>query len=158
MTVVGPTLERYDWRRSADPDSTAAVAQVPLFARLGRRQARKLARAAELAAFVPGDVVLSDGAPADFFYVVLRGNADLREARGARRLGPGDYFGETGLLDEASPSATVVATDELRVLRLPGSLFLRLLRESPSVAFAVLKHVGGGVQRQDGRRLTRRAA
>jgi CRP-like cAMP-binding protein len=156
MTVV-ETLERYDWRRAADPDPTAAVAQVPLFAKLGRRQARELARGAELAAFVPGDVVLSEGAPADFFYVVLRGEADLREARGTRRLRPGDYFGETRLLDETSRSVTVVATDELRVLRLPGSLFLRLLRQSPSVAFAVLKHVGGSVQRQD-RRLTRRAA
>jgi CRP/FNR family transcriptional regulator, cyclic AMP receptor protein len=157
MTAVGPILPRHDWERPADADLVGTVAQVPLFAKLSRRQIRKLARDAELAAFVPGDVVLRDGAAADFFYVVLRGEGELREEGGALRLRSGEYFGETALLDGRNQSATVVATDELQVLRLPGAGFLRLLRRNPAIAFALLKHVGDRVQRRDPRLIARAA-
>jgi CRP-like cAMP-binding protein len=147
----------HHWERPADADLAGRVTQVPLFAKLGRRQVRKLARDVEVAAFVPGDVVLGDSAAVEFFYVVLRGEAELREEGGARRLRPGEYFGETALLDGSGLSATVVATDELQVLRLPGSAFLRLLRRDPAIAFAVLKHVGDRVQRPDPRLIARAA-
>jgi cAMP-dependent protein kinase regulator len=118
---------------------------------------RKVARDVELAAFLPGDVVLDDGAAADFFYVVLHGEAELRDGQEVRRIRPGEYFGETGLLNETKPSVTVVSTDELELLRVPGSVFLRLLRQDPAVAYAVLKHVGDQVRGRDPR-LTSRAA
>jgi CRP/FNR family transcriptional regulator, cyclic AMP receptor protein len=157
MTAVGPILMRHHWERPADADLVGTVAQVPLFAKLGRRQVRKLARDVELAGFVPGDVVLPDSAAVDFFYVVLRGEAELRQDERARRLRPGEYFGETALLDGRNRSVTVVATDELQVLRLPGSVFLRLLRRDPAIAFAVLKHVGDRVRGRDPRLIARAA-
>jgi CRP-like cAMP-binding protein len=157
MTAVNPMLMRAHWARPADADLAGTVAQVPLFAKLGRRHVRKLARDVELAAFVPGDVVLRDSSAVEFLYVVLRGEAELREEEGARRLGPGEYFGETALLDGRNHSATVVASDELQVLRLPGSVFLRLLRRDPAIAFAVLKHVGNRVQGRDPRLIARAA-
>jgi CRP-like cAMP-binding protein len=147
MTALGSILTRRDWYRTADTGVAAAVAGVPLFAKLARRQVREIARYAELAAFVPGDVVLQSGARGDFFFVVLEGEAELREEGRARRLRPGDYFGERALLEEANHSATVVATDELHVMRLPRRIFLRLVQHSPSIAFAILKQLGRQVQR-----------
>jgi CRP-like cAMP-binding protein len=154
MTGVDTTLMRRDWERAADPES---LAQVPLFAKLPPRRIRKVARDVELAAFLPGDIVLDDGAAADFFYVVLHGEAELRDGQEVRRIRPGEYFGETGLLDEARRSVTVVSTDELELLRVPGSVFLRLLRQNPAVAYSVLKHVGDQVRGRDPR-LTSHAA
>ena len=156
MTTVGG-ITRHDWERATGPDSAAAVAQVSLFRKLGRRQARTIARNAEVAGFVPGDIVLHGGAPAEFFYVVLRGEAELREEGTIRRVRHGDYFGETALLDGTNGSAAVVATDELHVMRVPGWVFLRLAEQSPSIAFAILKQLGHRVQ-QENPRTTSRAA
>ena len=154
MSDVETTLVRHDWERAAGPES---LAHVPLFAKLRPRQVRKVAHDVELAGFLPGDVVLDDGAAADFFYVVLQGEAQLRDEGEVRRIRPGEYFGETGLLDETNRSATVVATDELQLLRLPGSVFLRLLRRNPAVAYAMLKHVGYQVRGRDPRLISRAA-
>jgi CPA1 family monovalent cation:H+ antiporter len=154
MSVGDTPLARRDWERAAGPEF---LAQVPLFAKLRPRHARKVARDVELAAFLPGDVVLDDGASADFFYVVLRGEAQVRGERETRTVRSGEYFGETGLLDETNRSVTVVATNELQLLRLPGSVFVRLLRQNPAVAYAVLKHVGDQVRGGDPRLISRAA-
>jgi CRP-like cAMP-binding protein len=155
MTAISATT-RHDWERTAGFDFAAAVAEVPLFRTLGRRQVRRIARNAEIAGFVPGDVVVSGGAPADFFYVVLHGEAELREEGTARRLRHGDYFGETALLDGTHESAAVVATDVLHAMRVPGWVFLGLAQESPSMAFAILRHLGRRVKR-DPRKIPRAA-
>jgi CRP-like cAMP-binding protein len=157
MTALDGTLGRHDWNRTAGVDFAAALGKVPLFARLGRRQLRKIARYAEVAAFVPGDAVLRSADSAEFFYVVLRGEAEAREQGRTRRLRRGDYFGETALLDGTSHPATVIATDELYVLRLPGPVFLRLAQQSPTIAFAILTQLGREVQLGDQRLISRAA-
>jgi CRP-like cAMP-binding protein len=156
MTTIG-AISRHDWGRTEGYDFAAAVARVSLFRKLGRRQARTVAQNAEVAGFVPGDIVLHGGARAAFFYVVLRGDAELREKGTIRRLRHGDYFGETALLDGTNESATVVATDELQVLRVPGWVFLGLAQQNPSVSFAILKQLGHRVQRGNPRAIRRAA-
>jgi CRP-like cAMP-binding protein len=120
-----------------------------LFAKLGKRQRRKITRQAEFAGFVPGDIVLGADAPADFFYVVLGGEAEVRDSATIHRIGRGDYFGETALFNSANRSATVVATNELYVIRLPAQVFLRLVQRNPSVSVAILKDLGDRMRRND---------
>lgn len=130
------------WEQTQRDDVIAAVPHVPLFAKLGRREVRRVARQAQLATLEAGDALdVSTG----FFYVVLRGSADLCAEGLVRRLRPGDYFGETALLDVPSGPAIVVATDELQIMRLPKSAFMRLAERNASVAFAILRHVGNQI-------------
>ena len=157
MVTPDRNLTRHDWHGSSDTDLAATLASVPLFAKLGRRRVRKTARNGELASFVPGDVVVRGDEPADFFYVVLRGEAELRDDGKTRRLRPGDYFGEASLLRASNRSLTVVATDDLHVLRLPGPVFLRLAQQSPSIAFAILRQLGRQVRKGDQRLISRAA-
>jgi CRP-like cAMP-binding protein len=49
-------------------------------------------------------------------------------------LGEGDYVGEIGLLEKRPRTATVVATEPSRVLRIPGQDFLRIVNEGPRVS------------------------
>jgi CRP-like cAMP-binding protein len=147
MTAFEPLSTRQDWARPTESDWAEVVARMPLFARVGRWQLHRLTRDAEVATFVPGDIVIPANAPADFFYVVLAGEGEVRDGSGARRLGPGDYFGETALLNAANRGATVVATNELSVIRLSGAVFLRVVQRSPRVAVAMLRELGDRVAR-----------
>ena len=142
MSAYGAFSIRQDRGRTIDAEWHEVVTRMPLFASLGKRELRKLMREAEFAVFVPGDIVLGEDSPADFFYAVVDGEAEVRGVATPPRLGRGDYFGEAALLDGASSSATVVATNELTVMRLPGAVFLRLVERSPRAALTILRRLG----------------
>jgi thioredoxin reductase (NADPH) len=91
---------------------------------------------AELVVFAPGDVVVKEGEPADRFYMVIKGEAEATE-RGpdgsavvVNRFGPGDYFGEIGLLNDAPRRATVRARTSLEVMALDRETFANLIKNS----------------------------
>jgi thioredoxin reductase (NADPH) len=98
--------------------------------------AAETARKAELLVFAPGDVVLKEGDPADRFYMIIKGEAEVthRESDGGEvvlsRFGPGDYFGEIGLLNDAPRQATVMARTPLEVMALDRETFARLMKSS----------------------------
>ncbi|HEY3523097.1 MAG TPA: MFS transporter [Candidatus Limnocylindrales bacterium] len=76
-----------------------------------------------------GDTVVAEGEPADAAYVVERGT--FRVTIGGRRrreLGPGDLFGERGLLLGRPRSATVRAEEPGSLVRLDREAFLALVR------------------------------
>ena len=91
---------------------------------------------AELVVFAPGDIVVKEGDPADRFYMVIKGEAEATE-RGpdgsaviVNRFGPGDYFGEIGLLNDAPRRATVRAKTSLEVMALDRETFANLIKNS----------------------------
>src|SRR5205814_3379434 len=93
---------------------------------------------AELQVFAPGDLVLKEGEAADRFYMIIKGEAEATQ-RGPdgsqvviNRFGPGDYFGEVGLLNDAPRLATVRAKTSLEVMALDREPFARLMKSSQS--------------------------
>jgi thioredoxin reductase (NADPH) len=94
------------------------------------------ARKAELVVFAPGDVVLRQGDAADRFYMVVKGEAEAsrRGDDGAdiviNRFGPGDYFGEIGLLNDAPRGATIRAKTSLELMALDRETFATLMKSS----------------------------
>jgi CRP-like cAMP-binding protein len=99
--------------------------------------------------FAPGDTVIAAGGPGDSFYVILGGEATARGKPGARTLRTGDYFGEIALLDGKPRSATVIASGELHVMRLPRQSFLQLVEHEPGVAHTILTELGARVRRAE---------
>ena len=114
----------------SDRDWAEVLAGVPLFAQVGKRKLRKVAQEAHFAEYAPGEAVVLTGAPADSFFVILSGKANVVGKPGARQLELGDYFGELALLGDGTRSATVTAASELHVMRLPRPTFERLLSEA----------------------------
>jgi CRP-like cAMP-binding protein len=145
MTGYETVAIQHDWNRATERDWAEVLAGFPLFAGIGKRRLRRIAQAAEFAEFAPGASVISTGEPADSFYVILSGEAKAVRKPAARTLGPGDYFGEMGLLAGERRSATVVATDELHVMRLPRTTFFELLGES-DVAARIMAELGARVR------------
>ena len=53
-------------------------------------------------------------------------------------MGTGEFFGEMSLLDGAPRSASVVAEDEVLLMVIPRSAFLKLLQSEPKITIAIL--------------------
>lgn len=147
MTGFEPLAVRQDWGRATEHDWAEVLAELPLFSKVRKRRLRKIARQAHFTEFVAGDTVVSTGAPADSFYVILSGEAKVAGRPAARILRTGDYFGELALLDGKPRSATVVAMNELHVMMLPRRLFLCLVEQHPAVARTILTELGARVRR-----------
>lgn len=117
--------------------------RMDLFAAASRSSLEGLASASNEVAVPAGTPVVVEGEAADAFYVVEDGELDVTavgERAGGptwlRRLGPGSYFGEIGLLGRVPRTATVTATTDCKLLRIDGSDFIDALTNlsaSPSL-------------------------
>ena len=94
-----------------------------VFPDLAGPELESLAEEAEKVTFADGDTIVAEGDTADRFFVIAQG-----EVRVTRRtpegeeielttLGPGQFFGEIGLLAETRRTATVRAIEQRRVAR-----------------------------------------
>src|SRR6185503_11729936 len=91
---------------------------------LSSESARNLAASVQLVRYAPGATIVHQGEPARTFYIIARGWVEVvnhhpsgRDILLAER-GPGEYFGETGLLQGGPRTATVRAKSEVEVLEL----------------------------------------
>jgi CRP-like cAMP-binding protein len=81
--------------------------------------------------YSPGESIVKEGDPADAFYTVGSGQVDVLKGRKLlHTLGPGDHFGELGLLRHSKRSATCRARTAVRAYRLTKAGFDRLMRDS----------------------------
>ncbi len=94
--------------------------------------------------FTKGEVVFRQGDPADRLYSIGWGEVEVvREdpSRGETilaRLGPGDFFGEMGILGNAPRMATVRAATDLDVLSIHRDDFSQLCAYLPSLREGIL--------------------
>jgi CRP-like cAMP-binding protein len=141
---------RQDWEQATEADWAKVLASLPLFEGFSKRRLRKLARQAHFADYARGDEIVSTGGSGDAFYVILGGSAKARGKPAARTLQAGDYFGEIALLDGGPRSATVVATSELQVMRVPREAFLELAEDEPALTANMLAQLGARVRELEG--------
>jgi CRP/FNR family transcriptional regulator len=115
--------------------------QIPLLAVLNDKDRSRILKYAKHRTYEPGDVVVREGDPALNLFLVASGHARVeRDDIGqVGRLGPGDFFGELGLIEQHGRTATVVAEDDLTCYLLPAWEFRSLLREHPAMAIPMLE-------------------
>jgi MFS family permease len=123
-------------RQRADELSArvAVVQRLPLVAGAPLLVVEQLASASEIFS-LPAEVdIVVQGAPAHAFYAVMEGGVAVRrDGREVARLGPGDHFGERGLLDNAPRNATVATLTATTLLRLEGDVLLEALQSVPAM-------------------------
>ncbi len=72
-----------------------------------------------------GTVVLTEGDSSDRFFVIASGEVEVTQGgRLLRTEGPGDFFGEIGLLRDVPRTATVTATADCEFLVVERADFL----------------------------------
>ena len=102
-----------------------------------------VAKAAEVARFGAGEVIVRQGDPADAVYALIEGKAQvwLEDAPQRpvllRTMRSGQLFGETAVLYRGPRSATIKAETDVVTLKIPGPVFLELLQSSPELAVRV---------------------
>jgi CRP-like cAMP-binding protein len=113
----------------------AKLRDIPLFAKLSRKQRKLLALRADEVDVRPGKLVCRKGESAGELYVIEQGTAKVvRDEQYLDELGPGDFFGEMGVLDDAPRNAHVVATTPMTLMILNGAALNELRREEPELA------------------------
>ena len=86
-----------------------------------------------------GTVIIRQGDRPDDFYAIVAGEVEVTQTRDdgserfLRTLGPGDGFGELGLIHGIPRTATCVAASQLTVVRVPGDSFVHAV--GPGISF-----------------------
>ena len=127
-------------------DDIAFLEKVPTFAILGRDALRIIAIGAENRYVHGGDVLFMVGEPADAGYVVQDGSFTLKsETADAAAPGliatRGALLGELALLTETTRHVTATAAEPSTVIRVPRSLFLKMLEGFPDAARRLRDHI-----------------
>jgi CRP-like cAMP-binding protein/Fe-S-cluster-containing hydrogenase component 2 len=111
---------------------------VPIFAELTDEFIEGLRNKVELLRFSPGQVICRQGDPADSFYLVRIGFVKVSQNHPGGEmvlayLSRGDYFGETGLLNNDVRTATCSALDHVEVVRISAEDFAHMNQQFPKV-------------------------
>jgi CRP/FNR family transcriptional regulator, cyclic AMP receptor protein len=107
---------------------------IPLFAEVPDDKLRKIAPFAETDEFAEGQVVVKEGGYSNHFFAIEDGTVKVeRSGDHIADLGPGDVFGEQGLLEKQERSATVTATSRLRVIKIEHWELSRMRKTMPEV-------------------------
>lgn len=137
-----------------DQSTLQELRTVPLFAGLSEARMSCL-EPGEVVQFDAGKVLVAEGGPTEFFYVVLGG-----ELRASRNYGnqtvllgiakPGSFLGEVALLLDSPSVATVRALKPSRLFRLGKDDFWQMLGMCPSVAGEIFRTMATRVRNVEG--------
>src|SRR5215813_6117029 len=127
-------------------DDIAFLERVPSFSILGREALRILAIGAENRYVHGGEVLFTVGDPADAGYIVQDGaftlTTDIADAHAAGvKVTRGALLGELALLTETTRPVTAIAAEPSTVIRVPRSLFLKMLEGFPDAARRLRDHI-----------------
>ena len=104
-----------------------------------------------------GDVVLREGEEAVGFYIISSGQLEVvKDLGGSKetvlaRFGPGEFFGETALLDGYPRTASIRAMEDGRCLVMSRWDFLAELKSSPDMAAQLLRTLARRLRQTDAR-------
>ena len=92
---------------------------IPMFAEMDDEHLRRIAAFATTDSASAGTVLLREGDFSTEIVAIEEGTADvMHDGRRLASLGPGEVFGEMGVLEKERRTATVVATSRMRLIRL----------------------------------------
>ncbi len=122
-----------------------------LFSDLAPQDAQVLLRHGSARSYPAHSVLINEGDETDALYVIEEGEVKVYASDDEGRevilniLGPGEYFGELALVDDAPRSASVMTLKPTRVVMISKAQFKQCLADNPEVAYnliaALARHV-----------------
>ena len=129
------------------PVSLAALKSFHMFQNLSDERLEPVARCAILRSVERGVMVLHAGDRTDNIYFVLSGNLKVLVSDEDGReviltmIGPGEVFGEMGVLDEDVRSATVLAVSSANLVVMSKGDFKRVMLDNAEVALQITRNL-----------------
>ncbi len=125
--------------------SMLLLRNVPLFSALPEQQLVLLTSAVSRRGFPRGTTIIAAGDVTESLYVVVSGRLKVMMSDDEGRevilaiLGPNEFFGEMGLIDDHPRSASVVAIEACELLTLSKRDFKSCLAENFEMAMTVMR-------------------
>lgn len=141
-----PSLRRVDSETAAASallaPRVALLEQLGIFASASRALLERLASEAQEQDFAAGTEIITEGAEADYLYVLMEGSVEVTSsgegggpARPIRTMEAPTYFGEIGILQHIPRTANVIASGACRCALIDGQTLLdALATANPSSA------------------------
>jgi CRP/FNR family transcriptional regulator, cyclic AMP receptor protein len=108
--------------------------EISLFAELPEDEVRRIAKLATETSVGEGEALVREGDFAYEFFAIEEGHAEVRRGDEVlATLGPGDVFGETGVLAKQLRNADVIAIAPVRVVVLSRWDVRRLRKNMPDL-------------------------
>jgi CRP/FNR family cyclic AMP-dependent transcriptional regulator len=108
---------------------------VGLFSSLSKKELGQLAQWTDEVSVPEGEELATEGRFAHEFFVIEDGSAAVvQNGEPIAELGPGDFFGEIGLLETERRTASVVASTPMRVIVMFQREFTQMEQKMPAVA------------------------
>ena len=120
---------------------------VPLFSSFSDQQLTLLVPAVQHRRFPRGAYVIRAGEETDALYIILDGRAKvlIPDDDGNEvilsMIGPNEFFGEMGLLDDLPRSASVETLEACEMLRITRGAFLNCLKDNFDAAMLIIRNL-----------------
>jgi cAMP-dependent protein kinase regulator len=113
---------------------SSQLKRIPLFAEASDEELKKVAAFAETKEVGEGTEVIGEGEFSRALLAIEDGTAQVtKDGERVADLGPGDIFGEAGMLDDDVRSASVTATSPLKLISMGHFEVKRLKKDAPDV-------------------------
>lgn len=128
---------------------------VPLFADLSESDHNLLVQVAVRRTYPRHTLLIQEGDPGESLYLLRKGRAKVYLGNDGGRevivaiLGPGDFFGELALIDDAKCSANVMTLEESEFVSIGKREFRQVLASSSGMAIHLLKAVASRLREAD---------
>jgi CRP/FNR family transcriptional regulator, cyclic AMP receptor protein len=107
---------------------------VTLFQGLSKKEIESLSRAMDEVDLPEGRELATEGRFAYEFFIIEEGTASVtRGGEQVRELGPGDFFGEIGLLESERRTASVITTSPMTAIVMTRRDFHAMEKDIPEV-------------------------
>jgi CRP/FNR family transcriptional regulator, cyclic AMP receptor protein len=150
MTSQLSPFLRHSWR-----PQVALLATVAAFVNLDHAERTKLERVSTVSEPRDGTEVFSQGDIADAVYAIVGGDGHVRigavdkhsKSLMVEVFHDGEIFGEIGVIDGGPRSAAAVVEGNVKLVRIPGAVFLSALSRDPALGEALCRAVAGRLRR-----------
>lgn len=112
------------------------ISHLPIFHKLTEKQKSNIANRTQLIEYNKNEIIYHRGEKRSFFYIIISGMVQTyleSEHESVGILRKGSYFGLVSVLSHKPHSVTAKAITDLRLLRIPGNVFLTILQEIPAL-------------------------
>src|SRR5437879_12991363 len=132
---MGPEMRVFDGRESA----LDRLATESLLAGLSKRDGEFVASRVNEVSLKPGQALITEGQPTEAFFILESGHVQVtRGGKSVAQLGPGEFFGEIGMLDRGPATATVVTDGPVEAMVLSHTQFRDAIKANDNLARPVI--------------------